>query len=213
MFNLCRANGAIQIDQTVNPLHIVGVRHTALAVCQAFPAEIAIFFMGIAGIALAVVRMAGQMHCVCIGCVVVYQFVFAVVVGPITATTGAMLMPMVVVMRMLMPMIVIVIMFMQMFVGHAFPMGMGRNMVVVMDVLVGMLLHDTVNRIFLNCIHVLHIAASFSKGAYSRVFRTAANLFQVSHFFFHIVTHLSLRLSSGTAELLSRFPSLISLPG
>jgi hypothetical protein len=247
MFNLCRANGAIQIDQTVNPLHIVGVRHTALAVCQAFPAEIAIFFMGIAGIALAVVRMAGQMHCVCIGRVMVYQFVFAVVVGPITATTGAMLMPMVVVMsmvvavvmsvvvvmrmlmdvivtmfmvvivimivRMLMPMIVIVIMFMQMFVGHAFPMGMGRNMVVVMDVLVGMLLHDTVNRIFLNCIHVLHLAASFSKGAYSRVFRTAANLFQVSHFFFHIVTHLSLRLSSGTAELLSRFPSLISLPG
>ena len=108
---------------------------------------------------------------------------------------------------------VIMFMFVQMLVGHAFPMGMGRNMVVVMDVLVGMLLHDTVNRIFLNCIHVLHLAASFSKGAYSRVFRTAANLFQVSHFFFHIVTHLSLRLSSGTAELLSRFPSLISLPG
>jgi hypothetical protein len=190
--------------------------------------------MGIAGIALAVVRMAGQMHCVCIGRVMVNQFVFAVVVGPITATTGAMLMPMVVVMsmvvvvvmsmvvvmvmsmvvvmRMLMAVIVIMIMIMVVIV-KSFPVGMGRNMVVVMDVLVGMLLHDTVNRIFLNCIHVLHLAASFSKGAYSRVFRTAANLFQVSHFFFHIVTHLSLRLSSGTAELLSRFPSLISLPG
>ena len=122
-----------------------------------------------------------------------------------------MFMPMVVIVVMA----VVVLMFVQMLMGYAFPMGMGRHMtvVVVMCMFVGMLLHDSVNSIFLNCIHMLHFAASFRKGSYSCVFRTAADLFQVSHFFFHIFTHLSLRLSSGTAELLSQFPSLISLAG
>ena len=120
---------------------------------------------------------------------------------------------------MLMAKLVIMVMFMQMLVGYAFPVGMSRNMavVMVMGMFVGMLLHDSVNRIFLNCIHVLHFAASLRKRAHSSVFRTAADVFQVSHFFFHIITHLSLRLSPGLRELhpltSSQFPSLISLPG
>ena len=123
------------------------------------------------------------------------------------------------VVAMVMLVIVVVIMFMQMLVGYAFPVGMRRNMavVVLIGMFVGMLLHDSVHCIFLNCIHVLHFAASLRKGAYSRVFRTAADVFQVSHFFFHIITHLSLRLSPGLRELhpltSSRFPSLISLAG
>ena len=126
---------------------------------------------------------------------------------------------MVMVMIVRMFMVVVVIMFMQMLVGYAFPVGMRRNMavVMVMGMFVGMLLHDSVNRIFLNCIHVLHFAASLRKRAHSSVFRTAADVFQVSHFFFHIITHLSLRLSPGLRELhpltSSRFPSLISLAG
>ena len=54
--------------------------------------------------------MAGQMHCVCLGRVMVYQFVFAVVVRFVTAAAGAMLMSVVmsVVVRMLMSMIVVV---------------------------------------------------------------------------------------------------------
>ena len=120
---------------------------------------------------------------------------------------------------MLMAKLVIMVMFMQMLVGYAFPVGMSRNMavVMVMGMFVGMLLHDSVNSIFLNCIHVLHFAASFRKRAHSSVFRTTADVFQVSHFFFHIITHLSLRLSPGLRELhpltSSRFPSLISLAG
>ena len=115
--------------------------------------------------------------------------------------------------------IVVVIMFMQMLVGYAFPVGMRRNMavVVLIGMFVGMLLHDSVHCIFLNCIHVLHFAASLRKGAYSRVFRTAADLFQVSDFFCHNVNHLSLRLSPGLRELHSlifaQSPALISLPG
>lgn len=114
---------------------------------------------------------------------------------------------------------VIMLMFMQMLMGYAVPVGMGRNMTVVMlvVVLVNMLFHDAVHCVFLNVMHVLHLAASFRKGAYSRVFRTAADLFQISHFFFHIFTHLSLRLSPGLRELrpltTSQSPSLISLPG
>ena len=115
--------------------------------------------------------------------------------------------------------IVVMLMFMQMLMGYAFPVGMGRNMTVVMlvVVLVNMLFHDAVHSVFFNVMHVLHFAASFRKGAYSRVFRTAADLFQVSDFFCHNVNHLSLRLSPGLRELrpstTSQSPSLISLPG
>ena len=124
---------------------------------------------------------------------------------------------------MVMPVVVVVIvvmlMFMQMLMGYAFPVGMGRNMTVVMlvVVLVNMLFHDAVHCVFFNVMHVLHLAASFRKGAYSRVFRTAADLFQVSDFFCHNVNHLSLRLSPGLRELrpltTSQSPALISLPG
>ena len=95
--------------------------------------------------------------------------------------------------------IVVMLMFMQMLMRYAFPVGMGRNMAVVMlvVVLVNMLFHDAVHCVFFNVMHVLHLAASFRKGAYSRVFRTAADLFQVSDFFCHNVNHLSLRLSPG----------------
>ena len=122
-------------------------------------------------------------------------------------------------MLMAMLVVVVMLMFMQMLVSYAFPVGMGRHMAVVMlvVVLVNMLFYDAVHCVFLNVMHVLHLAASFRKSAYSRVFRTAADLFQVSHFFFHIFTHLSLRLSPGLRELrpltTSQSPSLISLPG
>ena len=118
-----------------------------------------------------------------------------------------------------MVMVVFMLMFMQMLMGYAFPVGMGRNMTVVMlvVVLVNMLFHDAVHCVFFNVMHVLHLAASFRKGAYSCVFRTAADLFQVSDFFCHNVNHLSLRLSPGLRELrpftASHFPALISLPG
>ena len=122
---------------------------------------------------------------------------------------------------MVVPMIVVVVMVvsMQMFMGYAFPVGMSRNMTMVMlvVVLVSMLFHNTVHCVFFNVMHVLHGSASFRKGAYSRVFRTAADLFQVSDFFCHNVNHLSLRLSPGLRELrpstTSQSPSLISLPG
>ena len=130
-------------------------------------------------------------------------------------------MVMVVIVTVVMPMVVIVVMLMlvQMLMGYAFPVGMSRNMTVVMlvVVLVNMLFHDAAHSVFFNVMHVLHFAASFRKGAYSRVFRTAADLFQVSDFFCHNVNHLSLRLSPGLRELHSlifaQSPALISLPG
>ena len=105
------------------------------------------------------------------------------------------------VMVVVVPMVVIVVMlmFMQMLMGYAFPVGLGRNMAVVMLVVVfvNMLFYDAVQSVFFNVMNVLHLAASLRKGAYSRVFRTAADLFQVSDFFCHNVNHLSLRLSPG----------------
>ena len=130
-----------------------------------------------------------------------------------------MLVSMVMVMVVVVIVIVVMFMFMQMLVGYAFPVGMGRNMamVIIVIVFVNMLFHDAVHCVFLNVMHVLHLAASFRKGAYSRVFRTAADLFQVSDFFCHNVNHLSLRLSPGLRELhsliFSQSPALISLPG
>ena len=120
---------------------------------------------------------------------------------------------------MVMVVIVVMLMLVQMLMGYAFPVGMSRNMAMVMIVIVfvNMLFHDAVHCVFFNVMHVLHLAASFRKGAYSRVFRTAADLFQVSDFFCHNVNHLSLRLSPGLRELrpftASHFPALISLPG
>ena len=99
MLNFCGANGAVQIDQAVNPLHVVGVRHTAFAVGQAFAAVIAVLFMGIAGRTFAIVRMTGQMRFMCIGRVVVYKFMLVVVVGSaiIAAATSMVVVVLVVV--------------------------------------------------------------------------------------------------------------------
>ena len=72
--------------------------------------------MGIAGRAFAVVRMTGQMRFVCISRIVVRQFVFAVVVRFVSATAGAMLVPMIVSVVMTVVVIVIVCMLMSMVV-------------------------------------------------------------------------------------------------
>ena len=199
MFDLCRTDGTVQIDQAVHPFYIVGVRHTAFAVCQAFAAEIAILFMGIAGGALAVVRMTGQVHCVGIGRVVVHQFVLAVIVGCAIVAAAAsmiviMVVPMVVsvvvvmsvvvimsvvvsvvmvvamVVVMIVVMIVTVIVVVVVFVSQPFSVRMSRYMVVVMYVVVSMLLYDSFYSVFLHCIHMLHYAAPFCKGTYCGVF-------------------------------------------
>ena len=63
--------------------------------------------MGIAGRTFAIVRMTGQMRFMCIGRIVMRQFVFAVVVRFVTAAAGAMLMS--VVMAVVVPMVVTVV--------------------------------------------------------------------------------------------------------
>ena len=188
--------------------------------------------MGIAGGALTVVRMTGQVHCVGIGRVVVHQFVLAVIVGcAIVAAAASMIVIMIVIMvvPMVMPvvmsmvvsvvvivtvvvvvtvvvimsvvvsvvmvvamvvvmivvMIVTVIVVVVVFVSQRFPVRMSRYMVVVMSVFVSMLLHDSFYSVFLHCIHMLHYAAPFCKGTYCGVFRTAADVFQISDFFCH----------------------------
>ena len=64
--------------------------------------------MGIAGSALAIVRMTGQMPFMRIRCVVMYQFVFTVIVRFVTAAAGAVVVPMVVIMTVRMFVTVIV---------------------------------------------------------------------------------------------------------
>ena len=113
MFDFCRANGTVQIDKAVHPFYVVRIRHTAFAVGQAFPAEIAVFFMRITGFAVAVIRMARHMPFVGIGCIVVYQLVFAVVVScaiVAAATSMVMVVSMIVVMSVVMIMVVSVVM-------------------------------------------------------------------------------------------------------
>ena len=180
--------------------------------------------MGIAGGALAVVRMTGQVHCVGIGRVVVHQFVLAVIVGCAIVAAAAsmiviMVVPMVVSVVVVMPvvmsvvvimtvvvvvtvvmvvvMVVIVAMIVVMsvvvivsvvvvvIVSQPFSVRMSRYMVVIMYVFVSMLLHDSFYSVFLHCIHMLHHAAPFCKGTYCSVFRTAADVFQISDFFSH----------------------------
>jgi len=213
-------------------------------VCQAFAAEIAILFMGVAGGTLAVVRMTGQMHCVGIGRIVVHQFVLAVIVGCAIVAAAAsvivsmvmsvvvivvvsmvmvmvvpvvvsmvvimpvvmvvivvvsvsvvmvvsmvVIMPVVMVVSMVMVVIVVVIVSVVMVVivvvSQPFSVRMSRYMVVIMYVFVSMLLHDSFYSVFLHCIHMLHHAAPFCKGTYCSVFRTAADVFQISDFFCH----------------------------
>ena len=260
MFDLCRTDGAVQIDQAVHPFYIVGVRHTAFAVCQAFAAEIAILFMGIAGGALAVVRMTGQVHCVGIGRVVVHQFVLAVVVGcAIVAAAASMIvimvvpmvmsmvvsvvvimsvvvsvvmivvmvvvmvvvvivamivvMSVVVIVAMVVVMSVVVVMVVVVVVSQPFSVRMSRYMVVVMYVVVSMLLYDSFYSVFLHCIHMLHYAAPFCKGTYCGVFRTAADVFQISDFFCHFNSPFLAPALRDWGTVLHNSPSLISLSG
>ena len=234
MFDLCRTDGTVQIDQAVHPFYIVGIRHTAFAVCQAFAEEIAILFMGIAGGALAVVRMTGQVHCVGIGRVVMHQFVLAVIVGcAIVAAAASMIvimvvpmvvsvvvvmsvvviMSMVVVVPMVVVMIVTVIVVMIVIVSQPFSVRMSRYMVVVMSVFVSMLLYDSFYSVFLHCIHMLHYAAPFCKGTYCGVFRTAADVFQISDFFCHFNSPFLAPEPRDRGTVLHNSLSLISLSG
>ena len=137
----------------------------------------------------------------CIGCIVMHQFVFAVVMRFIATTAGTMLVvmvvsvvmvmsvvmvvPVVMVMSVVMVVPVVMVMVMYVIVSQPFSVRMSRNMVVVMYVFVSMLLHDSFYSVFLHCIHVLHHAAPFCKGTYCSVFRTAADVFQISDFFSH----------------------------
>jgi hypothetical protein len=82
-------------------------------------------------------------------------------------------------------MIVSVVMVVVVVVSQPFSVRMSRYMVVVMYVVVSMLLHDSFYSVFLHCIHMLHYAAPFCKGTYCGVFRTAADVFQISDFFSH----------------------------
>ena len=268
MFDLCRADGAVQIDQAVHPFYIVGIRHTAFAVCQAFAAEIAILFMGIAGGALAVVRMTGQVHCVGIGRIVVHQFVLAVVVGCAIVAAAAsvvvivvvivpmivsvvmsvvvivsvvvvvtvvviMVVPVVVIMAVVVimsvvmivvmvvvmvvvvvvVMVVVMIVVMIVIVSQPFSVRMSRYMVVVMYVVVSMLLYDSFYSVFLHCIHMLHYAAPFCKGTYCGVFRTAADVFQISDFFCHFNSPFLAPEPRDRGTVLHNSLSLISLSG
>ena len=82
-------------------------------------------------------------------------------------------------------MVVSVVVVMYVIVSQPFSVRMSRHMVVVMYVFVSMLLHDSFYSVFLHCIYVLHHTAPFCKGTYCSVFRTAADVFQISDFFSH----------------------------
>ena len=147
-----------RFTSSVHPFYIVGVRHTAFAVCQAFAAEIAILFMGIAGGALAVVRMTGQVHCVGIGRVVVHQFVLAVVVGcAIVAAAASMIVIMVV--PMVMSMVVSVVVIMSVVVSVVVSVVMIVVMVVVMVVVVSQPFSVRMSRYMVVVMYVVVIVA------------------------------------------------------
>jgi hypothetical protein len=93
-----------------------------------------------------------------------------------------------VVVVMIVPVVVPVIVVMSVIVGHTLPVGMGRHVIVVVDVFVGVLLYDAVDRVFFNCVFMLHNAASFCKGTDCCVFRAAADFFQIFDFVCHILS-------------------------
>ena len=191
MFDLCRANGTVQIDKAVHPFYVVRIRHTAFAVGQAFPAEIAVFFMRITGFAVAVVRMTRHMPFMCVGCIVVYQLVFAVVVScaiVAAATSMVMVVSMIVVMSVVMIVSMIMIVSVVMVVSVIMVVVMVVSMVMVVSVVMVVIM--------------IVVVQCF--------------VFQI---FSHNGVHLSLRLSSGSGyenlfhncSLL--FPALISPRG
>lgn len=236
MSDLCRTDGAVQIDQAVHLFYIVGVRHTAFAVCQAFAAEIAILFMGIAGGALAVVRMTGQVHCVGIGRVVVHQFVLAVVVGcAIVAAAASMIVIMVVpmVMSMVVSVVMIVVVVMPVVVIMVVVVPVVVVMSVVMIVVVVVVMSVVVSQpfsvrmsrymvvimyVFVSMLlhdsfysvflHCIHMLHHAAPFAKVRTAASSALLRTSSRSLisFAILIHLSLRLSSGTGNRSSLIP-------
>ena len=199
MFDFCRANGTVQIDKAVHPFYVVRIRHPAFAVGQTFPAEIAVFFVRITGFAVAVIRMARHMPFVGIGCVMVHQLMFAVVVScAIIAAAASMIMVVSVVMIMSVVMVVSVVMVMSMVMVVSVIVVMPVVVVVVMVVSVVMV----VIMIVVMVVIMIVVVQCF--------------VFQI---FSHNGVHLSLRLSSGSGyenlfhncSLL--FPALISPRG
>jgi hypothetical protein len=130
MLDLGSANGAVQVDQFVNALDILCVRHSAFAVGQALSAKIAVFFVPIADLAFAFVRVAVHMRFMSVGRVMMRQLMLAVVVRffgsmvMVVTMFMAVVVVMPVVMSMVVPMVVIV------------SVVMFVIMVVIMDVLV-----------------------------------------------------------------------------
>ena len=98
-------------------------------------------------------------------------------------------------------------------VSQPFSVRMSRYMVVVMYVVVSMLLHDSFYSVFLHCIHMLHYAAPFCKGTYCGVFRTAADVFQISDFFCHFNSPFLAPEPRDWGTVLHNSLSLISLSG
>ena len=199
MFDLCRANGTVQIDNAVHPFYVVRIRHPAFAVGQTFPAEIAVFFVRITGFAVAVIRMARHMPFVGIGCVMVHQLMFAVVVScAIIAAAASMIMVVSMIMIVSMVMVVSVIMVVVM------SMIMVVSMVMVVSVVVSVVVIMVVVMVVSVVMVVIMIVV------------VQCFVFQI---FSHNGVHLSLRLSSGSGyenlfhncSLL--FPALISPRG
>ena len=104
---------------------------------------------------------------------------------------------------------VIMVMSVVVIVGHAFPMGMGRYMIMVVYMFVSMLLYDPFDGVLLNRVFVLHNAASLREGTDCSIFRAAADFFQVFHFVCHILSPFlapELRVRGTYSISVSQFP-------
>jgi hypothetical protein len=146
---------------------------------------------------------------------VIVIMVMSVVVLMIVVVSVIMVMSMVVVMIVIVVMVVSVVMIVVMIVivSQPFSVRMSRYMVVVMSVFVSMLLYDSFYSVFLHCIHMLHYAAPFCKGTYCSVFRTAADVFQISDFFCHFNSPFLAPALRDRGTVLHNSLSLISLSG
>ena len=137
------------------------------------------------------------------------------VVSMVMVVSVVMVVSMVVVMIVSVVMVVsmVVVMVMIVVVSQPFSVRMSRYMVVIMYVFVSMLLHDSFYSVFLHCIHMLHYAAPFCKGTYCSVFRTAADVFQISDFFCHFNSPFLAPEPRDRGTVLHNSLSLISLSG
>ncbi|MBP5736582.1 MAG: hypothetical protein J6W55_03965 [Acidaminococcaceae bacterium] len=144
---------------------------------------------------------------------VVVLMVMSVVMSMIVSVVMSVVVSMV--MSVVVP--IIVFMVVVMIVSHPLSMGMCRNMVmfmiVIVAMLVGVLLHNPVQRVFFNCTDVLHFPAAFRKRAYSGVFRTAADVFQVFHFICHCHSPFLAPELRAQGPVPHSAPALISLSG